>query len=62
MKQWLPKTSFTKIRQSKNPQKIARGKKNNLMGERSIVLPGVVRIYITYNDATDSSSDEEENL
>ncbi|KAL3379556.1 hypothetical protein AABB24_000322 [Solanum stoloniferum] len=46
----------------KKSSKIARGKKSNLMGERSIVLPHVVRIYITDNDATNSSSDEEENL
>uniref|UniRef100_M1DI03 Ethylene-responsive transcription factor ERF070 n=1 Tax=Solanum tuberosum TaxID=4113 RepID=M1DI03_SOLTU len=32
------------------------------MGKRSVVLPCVERIYITDNDATDSSSDEEENL
>uniref|UniRef100_A0A3Q7EUR2 AP2/ERF domain-containing protein n=1 Tax=Solanum lycopersicum TaxID=4081 RepID=A0A3Q7EUR2_SOLLC len=31
------------------------------MGDCSMVLPRVVRIYITDNDATDSSSDEEEN-
>ncbi|KAG5629071.1 hypothetical protein H5410_000788 [Solanum commersonii] len=46
----------------KKPSKIVRGKKSNLVGERSVVLPRVVRIYITDNDATDSSSDEEENL
>uniref|UniRef100_M1DM95 AP2 domain class transcription factor n=1 Tax=Solanum tuberosum TaxID=4113 RepID=M1DM95_SOLTU len=32
------------------------------MGERSVVLPRVVRIYIMDNDATNSSSDEEENF
>ncbi|KAH0679331.1 hypothetical protein KY284_020416 [Solanum tuberosum] len=34
------------------PSKIARGKKNNLMGKCSIILPRVVRIYLTDNDAT----------
>ncbi|TMX01428.1 hypothetical protein EJD97_024519 [Solanum chilense] len=37
----------------KKPSKVARGKKANLMG-----FPRVVRIYITYNDGTNSSSDE----
>jgi len=46
----------------KKHSKIVRGKKSNLMGERFVVLPRVVRIYIMDNDATDSSSDEEENL
>ncbi|TMW95315.1 hypothetical protein EJD97_009092 [Solanum chilense] len=44
-----------------NNSKVARGKKTNLMGDCSVVLQRVVRIYITDNDATDSSSDEEEN-
>uniref|UniRef100_A0A3Q7EB12 Uncharacterized protein n=1 Tax=Solanum lycopersicum TaxID=4081 RepID=A0A3Q7EB12_SOLLC len=37
----------------KKSSKVARGKKANLMG-----FSCVVRIYITYNDVTDSSSDE----
>ncbi|XP_027769795.1 LOW QUALITY PROTEIN: ethylene-responsive transcription factor ERF069-like [Solanum pennellii] len=45
----------------KKPSKVVRGKKTNLMGDCSMVWPRVVRIYITDNDATDSSSDEEEN-
>ncbi|KAG5629059.1 hypothetical protein H5410_000776 [Solanum commersonii] len=46
----------------KKHSKIVRGKKSNLMGERFVVLPGVVRIYIIDNNATNSSSDEKENL
>ncbi|KAG5629077.1 hypothetical protein H5410_000794 [Solanum commersonii] len=46
----------------KKSSKIARRKKSNLMGERFVVLPRVVCNYITDNDATDSSSDEEKNL
>lgn len=44
----------------KRPSKVARAKKNNLMGNCSAVLRHVVHIYITDDDAIDSSSDEEE--
>ncbi|KAK6802638.1 hypothetical protein RDI58_000420 [Solanum bulbocastanum] len=56
------KDELHEIEVVKKLSKIARGKKSNLMSERSIVLPRVIRIYITDDDATESSSDEEENL
>ncbi|XP_060197249.1 ethylene-responsive transcription factor CRF6-like [Lycium barbarum] len=37
-------------------------KSTNQVGESSVVLPRVVRIYMPDSDATDSSSDEEEKL
>ncbi|KAJ8574448.1 hypothetical protein K7X08_026253 [Anisodus acutangulus] len=37
-------------------------KSTNQVGESSVVLPRVVRIYMPHSDATDSSSDEEEKL
>ncbi|KAG5610809.1 hypothetical protein H5410_022090 [Solanum commersonii] len=43
------------------PQKLLEEKKN-LMDKRSIILPRVVRIYLTDNDATNSASEEEENF
>ncbi|XP_055818816.1 uncharacterized protein LOC129887662 [Solanum dulcamara] len=45
------------------PSEIDRVEKSiNQVGESSIVLPRVVRIYMPDSDATDSSSDEEEKL
>ncbi|XP_059278076.1 ethylene-responsive transcription factor ERF069-like [Lycium ferocissimum] len=37
-------------------------KSTNQVGESSVVLPRVVRIYMADSDATDSSSDEDEKL
>nr|AIT18377.1 physalis organ size 1 [Physalis philadelphica]AIT18448.1 physalis organ size 1 [Physalis philadelphica] len=46
-----------------NPLKIGRVEKStNQVGESSVVLPRVVRIYMPDSDATDSSNDEEEKL
>ncbi|PHT59267.1 hypothetical protein CQW23_01630 [Capsicum baccatum] len=45
------------------PSKIERVEKSTKKaGKSSVVMPRVVRIYMTDNDATDSSSDEEEML
>ncbi|PHU29603.1 hypothetical protein BC332_01696 [Capsicum chinense] len=45
------------------PSKIERVEKSiKKVGKSSVVMPRVVRIYMTDNDATDSSSDEEEML
>ncbi|KAF3648597.1 putative CBL-interacting serine/threonine-protein kinase 3-like isoform 1 [Capsicum annuum] len=45
------------------PSKIERVEKcTKKAGKSSVVMPRVVRIYMTDNDATDSSSDEEEML
>ncbi|PHT93848.1 hypothetical protein T459_01730 [Capsicum annuum] len=45
------------------PSKIERVEKStNKAGKISVVMPRVVRIYMMGNDATDSSSDEEEIL
>lgn len=45
------------------PSEIPRDEKSiNPVGESSVVLPRVVRIYMPDSDATDSSSDEEEKL
>nr|AIT18375.1 physalis organ size 1 [Physalis philadelphica]AIT18426.1 physalis organ size 1 [Physalis philadelphica] len=46
-----------------NPLKIGRVEKStNQVGESSVILPRVVRIYMPDSDATDSSNDEEEKL
>nr|AIT18371.1 physalis organ size 1 [Physalis philadelphica]AIT18422.1 physalis organ size 1 [Physalis philadelphica] len=46
-----------------HPLKIGRVEKStNQVGESSVVLPRVVRIYMPDSDATDSSHDEEEKL
>nr|AIT18355.1 physalis organ size 1 [Physalis philadelphica]AIT18406.1 physalis organ size 1 [Physalis philadelphica] len=46
------------------PLKVGRVEKSttNQVGESSVVLPRVVRIYMPDSDATDSSNDEEEKL
>nr|AIT18349.1 physalis organ size 1 [Physalis philadelphica]AIT18400.1 physalis organ size 1 [Physalis philadelphica] len=45
------------------PLKVGRVEKSpNHVGESSVVLPRVVRIYMPDSDATDSSNDEEEKL
>nr|AIT18390.1 physalis organ size 1 [Physalis mexicana]AIT18440.1 physalis organ size 1 [Physalis mexicana] len=45
------------------PLKVGRPEKStNQVGESSVVLPRVVRIYMPDSDATDSSNDEEEKL
>nr|AIT18364.1 physalis organ size 1 [Physalis philadelphica]AIT18415.1 physalis organ size 1 [Physalis philadelphica] len=45
------------------PLEVGRVEKStNQVGESSVVLPRVVRIYMPDSDATDSSNDEEENL
>ncbi|XP_060200247.1 uncharacterized protein LOC132628488 [Lycium barbarum] len=47
----------------KKPSETKRVKKStNQIGESSVVLPRVVRIYMADSDATDSSSDEDEKL
>nr|AIT18370.1 physalis organ size 1 [Physalis philadelphica]AIT18421.1 physalis organ size 1 [Physalis philadelphica] len=44
------------------PLKVGRVEKSTNVGESSVVLPRVVRIYMPDSDATDSPNDEEEKL